>query len=78
MLLLKKCSIDDNQQILLIYNKDWINSHQIDIPDLRKYLDYSASIFQIDLNGKKTELIDFHLKHNLYPNEFLIYIQSKD
>ncbi|MHA1561673.1 MAG: hypothetical protein ACTSPA_06055, partial [Promethearchaeota archaeon] len=78
VLLLKKCSIDNNQQILLIYNKDWRNSHQIDIPDLGKYLDYSTSIFQIDLNGKKTDIRDFHLKLNLNPNEFQIYFQSKD
>ena len=78
MLFLKKCSIDKNQQLLLIYNKDWRNSHQIDIPDLRKYLDYSASIFQIEINGEKTEISDFHLNHNLYPNKFVLYFQSKE
>ena len=78
VLILKKCSIDKNQQILLIYNKDWRNSHQIDIPDLRKYLDDSASIFQIDLNGKKTDISDFHLNHDLKPNEFFLYFQSKE
>ncbi|MCK5506585.1 MAG: hypothetical protein KAJ10_15585, partial [Thermodesulfovibrionia bacterium] len=78
VLFLKKCSIDKNQQILLIYNKNWRNSNQIDIPDLRKYMDYSATIFQIDLNGKKTEISDFHLNHDLKPNEFFLYFQSKE
>ena len=56
MLLLKKCSIDTNQQKLLIYNEDWRNSHQIDIPDLGKYLNYSTSIFKVELNGENKEL----------------------
>ena len=78
VLFLKKCSIDKNQQILLIYNKDWRNSHHIDIPDLGKYLDYSTFIFQIELDGKNTEINDVHLSRNLNSNGFLMYFQSRE
>ncbi|QEE14360.1 alpha-amylase family glycosyl hydrolase [Promethearchaeum syntrophicum] len=78
ILLLKKCSIDKNQQILLIYNKDWRNSHHLEIPDLEKYLEFTTSIFQIELNGKIKEIKDFHLNRDLNPIQFLIYIQSKE
>jgi len=78
VLILKKCSINNNQQILFIYNKDWRNSHQIDILDIGKYLDYSTSIFKLELDGKRMEISDSHLSHDLNPNEFQLYFQSKD
>ena len=78
VLILKKCSIDNNQQILLIYNKDWRNSHQIDIPNLEKYLDFSTFIFQIDLNGKNEKIDGLQFNRELKSNEFLSYIQSKE
>ncbi|MHA1721105.1 MAG: alpha-amylase family glycosyl hydrolase [Promethearchaeota archaeon] len=78
LLILKKISIDRNQQFLLVYNKDWGNSHKINIQNLKKYLDFLAPIFKIDLIGKKEELSDFYLKQDLNPNEFLLFFQSYD
>ncbi|MBD3352399.1 MAG: alpha-amylase [Candidatus Lokiarchaeota archaeon] len=76
VLILKKSSVDGKQQLLLIYNKDWNNPHNIDIYFLREYLTLRKTIYQIKLNRAASIYSNDSFIRRLEPNEFVLFLQE--
>jgi hypothetical protein len=77
IMLLRKSSLDDKQHMLLVYNKDWEHANHIYIPDLHYYLPFDSHIFQLSVAGAQIFVTDRSLNRPLTPNEFILYVQTK-
>jgi len=77
ILLLRKTSLNGNQQVLLIYNKNWHEYHDIFLSDIREYLDLGPSIKQVYLDKEPEIIKDRTLNKNLAPSGYIIFLQEK-
>ncbi|MHA1819368.1 MAG: alpha-amylase family glycosyl hydrolase, partial [Promethearchaeota archaeon] len=76
ILIMKKTSPDEEQCILLIYNKDWNNEHMVNIINLRNFLTLDKNIFTINLDREMRVYPDISYSKNLKPNEYVLFIQE--
>ena len=73
VLLLKKQDLQEEQSMILIYNKDWHNNHQVVIDDLKEQFEIKKDLYKISLTG--TELIygEKGLEIELLPNGYILF-----
>lgn len=77
VLLLRKTSLDKNQYMFLIYNKDWHNNNHVYLEDLRHYLNLDTDIMQIFLDKAPELILDVKYEKNMLPNEYILLFQEK-
>ncbi|MHA1744576.1 MAG: alpha-amylase family glycosyl hydrolase [Promethearchaeota archaeon] len=77
IMLLRKSTLNNNQHMLLVFNKDWEHANHIYIPDLHYYLSFDRPIFQLSVAGAQMLVTDPSLNRPLTPNEFILYVQTK-
>ncbi|MHA1521969.1 MAG: alpha-amylase family glycosyl hydrolase [Promethearchaeota archaeon] len=80
ILVLKKETINGTgaNQILLIYNKNWNEVHEISIEDVTQFLHYGTQIFDVSDLVSKNLYSEKNIYKNLIPNEYMLFYQSKE
>ena len=76
ILIMKKTSIDEKQQILMIYNKDWHNSHDVTIQDLQRFLGLDKTIYTLNVDRVQKIYKSIEFSKILAPNECFMFIQE--
>ncbi|MFO8018346.1 MAG: alpha-amylase family glycosyl hydrolase [Promethearchaeia archaeon] len=78
ILVIRKSSRDNREHFLLIYNKDWSNSHLVNITDLTTKLDLGTPIYQVFIGGEKQKMEKAAVEQNLAPSEFILLFQESN
>ncbi|MHA1727423.1 MAG: alpha-amylase family glycosyl hydrolase [Promethearchaeota archaeon] len=76
ILILKKSSIDQKESLILIYNKDWNNSHFVRIENLKEFLDLNRNIFRVKLSRETKLQKELFFEKEFSPNEFILFSQE--
>ncbi|MHA1684668.1 MAG: alpha-amylase family glycosyl hydrolase [Promethearchaeota archaeon] len=76
ILALKKSTRDNDQQLLLLYNKDWKESHDVPIDNLGYFLDLDTQVYQVNLFLKGIPIEGPTWKKKLGPNDFVFLLQD--
>ncbi len=76
LLILRKRAISKHELVVVMYNKDWHQTHRLYIENLRWCLDLPGPIYQFDLSGKTTGISEMFIDIWLLPNEFLVFWQK--
>ncbi|HEY0087673.1 MAG TPA: alpha-amylase family glycosyl hydrolase [Candidatus Lokiarchaeia archaeon] len=77
ILVLRKTNLKENQQILLIYNKDWNNPHNIYLENLSYFLNFGTKIERIFIDKKPEPIFENTFEKLLSPNEYILFLQEK-
>lgn len=78
VLILKKEHTQRDNQMLLIYNKDWNNAQKVKIDDLRSIMNYPQQpIYQLSLDSEPISIQENRIATWLPPNHFLLFYQEK-
>lgn len=76
ILIMRKSSEEEDQRLLLIYNKDWNNSHPAHIKKLDDMLDLGKPIYRIDIKRNATVYNNMYFEKELEPNEYVFLLQE--
>ena len=77
VLVLRKTSLDESQQLLMVYNKNWNEKSHIYFADLNYYLTLGTNFYQISFDHDPTVVSSPTVDQDLSPNGFLLFLQEK-
>ncbi|MFX0101509.1 MAG: alpha-amylase family glycosyl hydrolase [Candidatus Hodarchaeota archaeon] len=77
ILILRKSTIDGNQHLLLVYNKDWYQNQLVQLDNLRYFLDLDAPIQSVTIDMEKELVEKNSWSKDLKPNEYFLFLQEK-
>lgn len=78
ILVLRKTTIDERDQFLLLYNKDWTEYHRGYLADMSYFLTLGTPIYRITLDGTRIEISTNLWDTMLAPNECILFLQQLD
>ena len=76
VLIMKKEARNGAQQLVLIYNKDWHRSHDIEMKDMKHYLGNEEPIYILSLDGERKLLEGESFSKSLSANEYVFLFQE--
>lgn len=76
ILIMRKTSEQEDQHLLLIYNKDWNSAHDVHIKDLEELMDLGRTVYRININRDATIYNNEYFEKKLEPNEYVFLLQE--
>jgi len=76
ILLIRKTSLDEDQNLFMIYNKNWHNEYYVFLDNMKRYLPLNRPIYLIDLDNNKSIYNEHKFEKKLKPNEYVLFLQE--
>jgi starch synthase (maltosyl-transferring) len=76
ILVLRKSSLDEQQHVLMMYNKDWNDYHRGYLADLGYFLPLGTPVYRVTVDGTREEMPSNTWDTMLAPNECVLFLQE--